>query len=151
MNSFICMSRRSTGIAESAASRQRSAVRACEEIAPDVVRTFRSARRSRPEGLHYSDFFAGSQRSRLKTLISKLGSHDGDPPRRFINVLNLDSNGRRERAREPVGPFDGRHSPFERELIESEIVDFDRFQTIQIHMIEAQRSEERRVGKECRL
>ena len=25
-----------------------------------VVRTFRSARRSRPEGLHYSDFFTGS-------------------------------------------------------------------------------------------
>src|SRR5688500_1209070 len=30
---------------------------ACEEIAPDVVRTFRSARHGRPTGLHYSDFF----------------------------------------------------------------------------------------------
>ena len=30
-------------------------LRACEEIASDVVRTFRSARHGRPEGLHYSD------------------------------------------------------------------------------------------------
>jgi hypothetical protein len=28
-----------------------------EEIAPDVVRTFRSAQHGRPEGLHYCDFF----------------------------------------------------------------------------------------------
>jgi hypothetical protein len=34
-----------------------SLLRACEEIAPDVVWTFRSARHGRPEGLHYSDFF----------------------------------------------------------------------------------------------
>ncbi len=37
------------------------AFRACEEIAPHVVRTFRSARHGRPEGLHYSDFFTGSE------------------------------------------------------------------------------------------
>ena len=40
---------------------QKVELRACEEIAPDVVRTFRSARHGRPEGLHYSDFFTGSQ------------------------------------------------------------------------------------------
>jgi hypothetical protein len=37
--------------------------RACQEIAPDVVRTFRSARHGRPEGLHYgSDFWTQADR-----------------------------------------------------------------------------------------
>jgi hypothetical protein len=37
-----------------------SGFRGYEEIAPDVVRTFRSARHGGPKGLHYSDFFTGS-------------------------------------------------------------------------------------------
>ena len=40
-----------------------------EDIAPDVVRTFKSAVSGRPEGLHYSDFFACLEGVLMKLFI----------------------------------------------------------------------------------
>jgi len=48
--------------------------RACEEIASDVVRTFRSARDGRPEGLHYSDVFRAAPLLHAQQLPTELPS-----------------------------------------------------------------------------
>src|SRR5262249_46964107 len=61
-------------------------------------------------------------------------------PRITVAVLDAHVHHRRPLMRESVRPFDGRHTGFERQFVESQIVNFDRPQAIEVDVMQWQAS-----------
>src|SRR6186997_3317341 len=82
-------------------------------------------------------------------LARMIGRIDRRSPRSAVDVdrsvvvvamLDPDLDDAVERPWQPIGPLDGGHAAFNRQFLQAQIVDFDRFQAVQIDVVEHQPS-----------